>query len=234
MTLNPSAQAAESGPDPKVAAALQRHADGTWTQADVDLIRSIPELAAVVVDPTKPVEVTTKEALINQNGQAVESNGKPLPASELDDVLPPHHLTGLPKPGEVILPAEDDGAPTVSTRAAITGGTWKMTHVTHTHRSYLGNVIYKYHHWAEFNYGGGKVRAWRFRDDDITNANEIVNVGDRRIVDSRTATPAASATSKMKRKVELCVLKYGCYSTMYPYVYTTVKGTGRTSFTSGV
>ncbi|MEU0370020.1 hypothetical protein ABZ070_07085 [Streptomyces sp. NPDC006283] len=233
-TLTPTAQAVDNAPDPAVAAALQRHADGSWTQADVDLIRSIPELAAVVADPTRPVEVTTKEAAFSASGQAVSPmDGEPLSPEELAEVMPPAHLDGKPQPGEVTLPAESaDTAGSFGTR--ITGGRWKMTHVTHTHRSYSGSVIYKYQTWAEFNYGGGKVRAWRYRADDITNASEIVNVDNRRIVDSKTSTPASSATSKMKRKVELCIFKYGCYSTMYPYVYTTVKGTGRTSFTSGV
>ncbi|MGR8010430.1 hypothetical protein [Streptomyces hypolithicus] len=174
-----------------------------------------------------------KEAEFSANGQAVSPmNGKPLSVEELAEIKPPSHLSGEPKPDEVTLPAEDAGPNTIT--PFITGGKWKMTHVTHTHRSYSGSVIYKYQTWAEFNYGGGKVRAWRFRDDDITNASDIVNVDNRLIVNSKTATPASSATSKMKRKVELCVMKYGCYATMYPYAYTTVKGTGKTSFTSGV
>ncbi|MEU6483498.1 hypothetical protein [Streptomyces sp. NPDC046887] len=229
-----AAQAATSdqAPDPAVAAALQRVANGSWTKSDISLLKSIPEVAAGVVDPTKPAEVTIKEAAFEANGQAVSpANGEPLTGAELAEVTPPSHLTGQPQPGEQTLPAE--GEP-VTIAPRITGGRWKMTHVTHTHRSLLGSTIFKYHTWAEFNYGSGKVRAWRFRDDDITNAQSIVNVGDRRIVASKTAVGTSQATSKMKRKIELCVAKYGCYATMYPYAYTTVKGSGSTSFTSGV
>jgi hypothetical protein len=37
--------------------------DGTYTQADLNLIKSVPGLAATVIDPTKPEEVTIKEAI---------------------------------------------------------------------------------------------------------------------------------------------------------------------------
>ncbi|MGR8010431.1 hypothetical protein [Streptomyces hypolithicus] len=57
VALMPTAQAAEVAPNKAVSAALKRHGNGTWTQADVALIRSIPELAAVVEDPTKPAEI---------------------------------------------------------------------------------------------------------------------------------------------------------------------------------
>jgi hypothetical protein len=56
----PAAHAAET-PDPAVAAALQRIQNGTWTNADAELIGSIPELAATTPDPrvTPPAKSAT-------------------------------------------------------------------------------------------------------------------------------------------------------------------------------
>lgn len=41
--------------------ALSRIADGTWTDADLTLIRSQPELAEQVPDPRAPAEVDVQE-----------------------------------------------------------------------------------------------------------------------------------------------------------------------------
>jgi hypothetical protein len=43
---------ADDSPDPAVAAALTRINDGTWTQADIDLIKTDPVLADEVPDPS--------------------------------------------------------------------------------------------------------------------------------------------------------------------------------------
>jgi hypothetical protein len=39
--------------DPLIAAALARIADGTYTTADLDLVRRYPEIAETVPDPTR-------------------------------------------------------------------------------------------------------------------------------------------------------------------------------------
>ena len=52
------APAAPDGADPKIASALARVDQGTWTQADLALLRSFPDLAASVPDPSQPVEAS--------------------------------------------------------------------------------------------------------------------------------------------------------------------------------
>lgn len=116
----------------------------------------------------------------------------------------------------------------------ITGGTWRMTHIIHTHWSYSHKVIFKYHTYAEFNYGSGKVRAWGSRYDDITNTSVDVKIR-ALIVNQKSRTPASSGTSYMKREAELCVFRYGCYATLHPWAKTQVFGTGKTKYVgSGV
>ncbi|MFD9789674.1 hypothetical protein ACFWXK_01860 [Streptomyces sp. NPDC059070] len=233
VTLAPSAVADGTpwnGRDLQIATALKHHAEGTQNQADINLIRSIPELAASVPDPTQPEEVTIKEAIFTGSGQAVSpANGEPLSSAELADIMPPS--TAQPSaPGEAVEGPEEtevDKEPG-SGLVGATGGTWKMTHVYHTHRSYLGSVIFKYHTYAEFNYGGGKVRAWGDRYDDFSNVQQVVKIDNRRLADRYSRVPASSGTSKMSRQIELCFTKYGCYATLHPYASVQVFGTGKT------
>ncbi|MFJ8010819.1 hypothetical protein [Streptomyces fagopyri] len=230
MTLAPAGHAA-TPPDAEITAALKRHGDGTWTQADVNLIRSIPELAAVVEDVTRPEEITTVSAPLNSAGQPMGHNGAPMGGTQASQFMPPADAEPAIAGETVIAPVEDDVDPDSSgVSPMITGGTWKMTHITHTHRSYSGSIIFKYHTYAEFNYGGGKVRALRERYDDFTNTNSVdVKIAPKCIVDTKSSTPANSGSSQMKREADLCVFKYGCYATLHPWAEVKVYGTGRTA-----
>ncbi|NJP53324.1 hypothetical protein HCJ93_25480 [Streptomyces sp. SBST2-5] len=191
-----------------------------------------PELAKIVRDPSR-TETTVEEAIINDDGKAVGADGKPLTAKQLADIMPPAGAT-LSKPDEETITPEEteaDGSKGATfAAAAVKGGKWKMTHVTHTHRSYLGSVIFKYHTYAEFNYGSGKVRAWGSRYDNFTNEQDVVDVDNRLLTNAKSRVPASSATSMMKRKVQLCVAKYGCYATLYPWARTKVYGSGKTKY----
>ncbi|MEU7552994.1 hypothetical protein AB0B01_11705 [Streptomyces sp. NPDC044571] len=230
--MGPAAHAA-TPTDAQISAALKRHGDGTWTQADVALIRSIPSLAAVVEDVTRPAEVTSASAVLTAGGQAVSAtDGSALTAKQLADVMPP--ADAVPSnPAEVVTTAAegDTAAATTSSLTGITGGSWKMTHITHTHRSYSGAIIFKYHTYAKFNYGGGKVRAWGERYDDFTDEDLVaqVKVTPKRLVDTKSATPASSGSSMMKREVDLCIFKYGCYATLHPWAQVKVWGNGKTA-----
>lgn len=233
VTLLPAGLANADELDPAVSAALQRISDGTWTEADTELISSIPELAAVTPDPRRAPEVQVSELeykLDPQGNPVSPANGEPIPAETWAEFTP-SATADTSRADEVTTPAESDG-PTVS--PMITGGTWKNTHVAHTHRSLTGATIYKYHHYARFNYGGGKVRAWGSRWDDVTNISSGIYVENRRIVNSKSGVPASSGTSYMKRRIDHCIMKYGCYTATYPWIKTKVYGTGKTSFSSGV
>lgn len=77
------------------------------------------------------------------------------------------------------------------------------------------------------------MRAWGKRYDDVTSVSDGINV-EGRIVNQKSSVPANSATSYMKRRLDHCIPIYGCYTSTYPWVKTKVRGTGRTSFDSGV
>lgn len=237
-TLTPSATAVEKSDPPTwnsvlTAALLKRVSNGTGNAADIDAVKREPELAKIVVDPSR-TETTIEEAVITDDGKAVSSDGKPLTPEQVARIMPPTSATPSNEAEEVITPEETeaDGATlaTFAATAGVKGGKWKMTHITHTHRSYFGSVIFKYHTYAEFNYGSGKVRAWGSRYDDFSNEQDVVEVDNKRITNAKSRVPASSATSKMKRKVQLCAVKYGCYATLYPWAQVKVYGTGKTKY----
>jgi len=237
-TLTPSVSAAENPPSWKAAATaaiLKRVSAGAGSATDVAAVKRNPELAKIAHDPSR-TEVKVEEAVFDEDGSSVGGDGKPLTPERLAEIMPPADAA-LSVPDEVTVTPEetevDGGASSskvtpLAAAARVKGGKWKMTHVTHTHRSYLGSVIFKYHTYAEFNYGSGKVRAWGSRYDNFTNEQDIVDVDNRRLTDTKSRVPASSATSMMKRKVQLCVVKYGCYATLYPWAKTKVYGSGKT------
>lgn len=235
-TLAPSASATETGNPPTWNSVLQaellRRASGdNPSAADIAAVKRDPVLSKLVVDPSR-TETTVDEAIVTEDGQYVDANGKPLTAAQIAKVTPPKTATPSDDAAVTITPAENDVDPQASPliSRAVTGGKWRMTHITHTHRSYFGTVIFKYHTYAEFNYANGQVRAWGDRSDDFTEADEVVDIEPKLIVDSKSRVPASSGTSMMKRKVALCAFRYGCYATLYPWARVKVYGTGKTKY----
>lgn len=233
--LAPVSSAAEKGADPAdpaVQAAIKRTLEGGWTQADIDLIMTNPNLAGSLPDPRKDPTVVVKEAELTDGGQLVSpANGEPLTAEELADLTPPADADSS-SGDAVTTPAETESAAPATFGIRITGGKWRKTHVIRTHYSYTNSVIYKYHHWAEFNYKDGKVRAWRYRADDVTNALDWIEVKER-LKNEKSAVPASSATSYMKRKIAHCFVGDIACAHTYPWVKTKVKGNGKVTFSTG-
>lgn len=63
LAAPPSTAAKPVKPDQAMAAALQDVANGTWDQADLNLIRSDPTVASQVPDPSVPAEITITEGV---------------------------------------------------------------------------------------------------------------------------------------------------------------------------
>ncbi|MEV5434827.1 hypothetical protein AB0K80_02160 [Streptomyces sp. NPDC052682] len=235
----PAAHAAGT-PDPAVVAALQRIQNGTWTDADAQLIGSIPELAATTPDPRVAPKTTVEEIeyVVLPDGTMQTTGTAGLSSADAATAGTSNGLkkllsadAGDTSVDDVVeVPEETEAAAsTAGVRAA--GGRWKWTHVTVTNYSYMGKVIYKYHHKAQFKYDGSKVTAWANRSDYTSNEQDVVQVGER-MRNEKSKVPAKSATSLMKRRIDLCAPVYGCYATNYPWSKIKVKGTGGTSFTS--
>lgn len=236
----PSAHAAED-PDPAVVAALQRIQNGTWTNADAELIARTPELANTTSDPRVEPKTTVAsiEYVILPDGTLESTATTGLSDADAAQAQTSDGLQGLlganrgdTSVGDVVEVPEESATSAMSTRSVrATSGRWKWTHVTVTNYSYSGGVIYKYHHKARFRYDGTKVTQWGERSDYTSEEQDVVQVGERQR-NEKSSVPAASATSLMKRRIDLCAPVYGCYATNYPWSKIKVKGTGATSFTS--
>ncbi|WP_190137834.1 hypothetical protein [Streptomyces longispororuber] len=243
MTASPMASAEPKLPTPEEAMAFSlgktltlKIQDGTATTAEIENFKKLfPDVAKVLEDPSQ-TEVSVQEAVITEDGEAVSpETGKPLTAAQLAEIEPPADAKPSDPSEEEETPEEtavDPAAPPAEAdgdlTAKVKGGKWKMTHITHTHRSYLGQTILKYHTYARFNYKGGKVRAWGKRYDRFSNESDVVKIGSR-IENRKSKVPASSATSMMKRHVELCFAgSIGCYANIYPWAKVKVYGSGKT------
>lgn len=223
--------AAAAGPDPQVAAALQHIGDGTWTESDLALIKTkAPEIADEVLDPHPAAVTTGYQPAGPYTGPIIGPQPGPGEDASVDDEVSEPALTdeeaAQPLPGEVVNVPGDEG---MSARSANATLYWKWVTVTYTHKSLLGSTIYKYHHKVHFEYGGGKVRAWGARSDDVTNEQDVVVIHGR-TKNTKSSVPATAATSYMKRHISLTVPLYGEYAQLYPWVKIKVKGTGGYSY----
>jgi hypothetical protein len=240
-----SAASAADAVDSEVAAALQRVGAGTWSDSDLTLIKERePDLADQIADPRSSavtIEASAVKYLDGEIGpQPVEGEGNPADTSD-DETLTA--LTDAESAGTLDNTATAGTDPTTTTTpaaattsaktasaslsasAAAASTAWKWVDVWYSHKSLLGSTIYRYHTYVKFQYNGTKVTAWGTRYDYLSNEQDIVQLGDR-ILNQKTGVPASSATSTMKRHVELCVISYGCYANLYPYIKIKVKGNG--------
>ncbi|MFD5554560.1 hypothetical protein ACFWIA_12050 [Streptomyces sp. NPDC127068] len=247
VAIAPEARAS-AAPDPAVVQALQRLGNGTWSNADVELIASNPALADKVPDPRVPAAVDAEEIeyevfddgtmqAISTTGLSQADESKAWDAVRLPDLIKGPKGQDVSEADEVEVPEETDPVSAVAAgdaRAAnveAAAGRWKTKRVSITHKSLLGTTLYKYHHRARFKYNGSKVTAWGARSDYTSNENGFVQVGNR-TRNEKTRLPAASAHSLMKRRIDLCMPVYGCYDTLYPWIKIKMKGSGATSHDS--
>jgi hypothetical protein len=96
-------------------------------------------------------------------------------------------------------------------------------------RSLLGSTIYKYHHKAVWCQTAGKITRWQSRTDYPTEADFVV-YWRKLILNQRYGIGSAKAYSRRTRHIELCVAKYGCYQSFYPWVGLTIRANGKETY----
>jgi len=220
-TTAPATASAAEPTDAQIKAALVDMAQGTYDQADIDLIMNqtkYPELAATTPDP-RPSALTVDKSEVKY----LTTGTGPQPAPGSDDAL------NEDPSDEVTLPAEPDG--TARSAMAAQSTAWKWVEVTYTRRSLLGATLYKYHHKVNFQYNGTKVTSWGGRSDRFSNEDDFFVKGARE-ENWKTGVPASSAKSHMKRHAQLCAAgSIGCYANLYPWITISIKGTGSYTYT---
>ncbi|MFF5492782.1 hypothetical protein [Streptomyces aquilus] len=223
--------------DPQVQAALTRIGDGTWTQADLDLIKTkAPDIAGSVIDPTAAGSTVTFTQA-DATGMKIPADG-PGEDSSTDDQTTSTPLTdsqsdddsGL-SPGGGATGTESGAIRTKAVTAAAAGSPrQEWIDVYYTRKSLLGSTIYKYHHKIWVTYNGSKVTSWGKRKDFLTNPQEEVDEKERTEND-RSGVPASAVTSHMKRHISLVAPVYGEYANLYPWITIKVHGNGSYSYT---
>ncbi|MFJ4337521.1 hypothetical protein [Streptomyces sp. NPDC088915] len=233
----PTAQAAGTA-DPEVAAALQRIADASGSIADCKLVyERDPALSEQIPCPWVNMGADGPEVAYQTLNYNILPDGT---YDNLDDVTMNSTETkalvsswtngGNTSTGDLVEVPEEgaSGGTGFSTRVA--AGRWKLAKVTETNYSYLGSVIYRYVHYANFKYAGGKVTAWGTRGDYLSNESSVVD-DQGRIANTATKLSASTAYSYMKHKIALVAPVYGTYAYNYPWVKIKMTGSGATSFT---
>lgn len=101
-----------------------------------------------------------------------------------------------------------------------------------SHSGLLGGTIYKWHHYVGFCTSGGRVTRWENRYDYLTDTDGVIQR--RELTANQTnGIGTGSAWSMLQRKLEYCVVRYGCYATVYPWSRITVNGNGTHSYVGG-
>ncbi|MGW4699428.1 hypothetical protein [Streptomyces sp. NPDC004285] len=235
--LMPAAHAAEQ-PDPEVAAALQRIADASGDINDCKLVyERDPALSAqipcpwVKEGPDGPeVAIQTLNYNIRPDGVYENLDDLSMDSAETKAVISSWTSGGNTSMNDLVEVPEETPVGGAGVAPMVASGTWRLAKVTETNYSYLGNVIYRYVHYANFKYSGGKVTAWGTRGDYLSN--EASTVDDQgRIANTATKLSASTAYSYMKHKVALVAPLYGTYAINYPWVKIKMTGYGATSFT---
>ena len=97
-------------------------------------------------------------------------------------------------------------------------------------RSLLGDTLYKWHHRVVYCRTARRVTHWQNRYDYRTAASSIVQVRER-TTNQQGGIGTSAAWSHLQRHLEFCVVKYGCYASLYPWSRITVYGAGGYDYT---
>jgi hypothetical protein len=117
---------------------------------------------------------------------------------------------------------------TTAARTLGTCGHW--VDVWFRKRSLLGDTLYKWHHRVVYCRTARRVMHWQNRYDYLTAASSIVQVRER-TTNQQGGIGTSAAWSHLQRQLEFCVIKYGCYASLYPWSRITVYGAGGYDYT---
>lgn len=94
-----------------------------------------------------------------------------------------------------------------------------------TQYTLLGFVHWKWKHTANACYDGVVVTNWVQRFDQLTYSDGTAYMGNL-IADSTTPLPTTPAASYYQRRIDICVLQYGCYGSYHPWSRININGNG--------
>jgi hypothetical protein len=117
-------------------------------------------------------------------------------------------------PNDVVL--EGSTAPRPATTSGSVTGCW-ISDFNVRHQSLLGVTMFRFHQQAHWCANGSAVTSVHVRFHHLTEVGS--NVYFRSLIGNWVGgVPAWYVESYMQGHIELCVVKYGCYANLYPWV----------------
>lgn len=176
----------------QLAAAVGRITSNHYSKADVDLVKSVPEVAAHVMDPAKTAVVPLATGATTARGLAWPQGISGGAGPALDGV----GGTGL--------------APALDGEICGPGGVQINTY------SLLGFLMWSWVHYFEACSDGYGVTRWITRYDYLSYSDGTAQLGDL-LVNQAGPAPAVQTFSMFQRQVKQCVFRIGCYDNWQPW-----------------
>lgn len=90
-------------------------------------------------------------------------------------------------------------------------------------KTLLGFTAYYWHHYSRYCFSGGKITSWPQSYDYVTNLNSAYRLEG---ITSASISPmnSSSANAFIQRRIDNCVVEYGCFASFYPWSRTTAYG----------
>lgn|SRR5262245_48056659 len=142
----------------------------------------------------------------------------------------PTQLTEPTRPEDTGVTAAAAAATSTTGRAALSAATnescgWWVD-VWFRRRSLTGSTIYVWHHYVQYCLVyGSRITRWQTRYDYVTSVNSGVYVREL-IVNQQAGVGSYSAWSHLQRRLEYCIIHWGCYANVYPWSKIWVKASG--------
>ena len=190
------------------------YAQGDEDALAAEVVRALDELKS-----TGTLSVQARENLKNHPEIAAQV---PDPDKKIiESVDSPRVDAATPDGADAAILAMTDVAIPASAGAR---GCW-ITDYNIRQQSLLGSTLFRFHQQIHWCADGVSVTSTHVRYHHLTDTSTVVNF---RSLTANTVNPvpAGYVESYMQGQIDLCVLKYGCYATYYPWVKIKMWGNG--------
>jgi hypothetical protein len=125
-----------------------------------------------------------------------------------------------------------DGRTPVGVNGEEICGNW--IEITVTAYTVLGFVLFQWKHHAGYclDLQVGVVSRWEDRYEQMLQADPTIGVLEL-TVNSASPVPAGAASSVMQRRLQQCILTYGCWANWYPWGEAVAYGNGQWGWRGG-
>jgi hypothetical protein len=176
-------------------AAVAHISSNHYSQADIDLVKSVPEVAAHVIDPSRTTMVP-----LATSATAARAGAVAWPQGISGGAMTPAGVGGT---GKNLAPALDG-------EICGPGGLQINTY------SILGFLIWSWVHYFEACSDGFGVTRWLTRYDYLSYSDGTAQLG-ALLVNQAGPAPAVQTFTMFQRQVKQCVFQIGCYDNWQPW-----------------